>query len=123
MKARLAAAGLTHGAARSGLLGGLARPGRLRPQAGDEAASARVADAQSRARERGDAQRQALRPLGLVFIAVVVTSSAQAHPAPGLRGAGLGVALVLAVYAAAVLTAISVSWARRAWPRRPRWPG
>jgi signal transduction histidine kinase len=58
-------------------------------------------------------QRQALRPLGLVFIAVVVTASAQAHPAPGLRGAGLVVAFVLAVYAAAVLTAISVSWARR----------
>jgi signal transduction histidine kinase len=114
MRARLAAAGLTHGAARSGLPGGLARPGSA-PAAGggDEAASARVADAQSRARERGDAQRQALRPLGLVFIAVVVTLSAQAHPAPGLRGAGLGAALVLAVYAAAVLTAISVSWARR----------
>jgi signal transduction histidine kinase len=58
-------------------------------------------------------QRQALRPLGLVFIAVVVTASAQAHPAPGLRVAGLVVAFVLAVYAAAVLTAISVSWARR----------
>ena len=72
-----------------------------------------MADAQSRARERGDAARQALRPLGLVFIAVVVTLSAQAHPAPGLRGAGLGVALVLAVYAVAVLTGISVSWARR----------
>ena len=72
-----------------------------------------MADARSRARERGDAQRQALRPLGLVFIAVVVTASAQAHPAPGLRGTGLVVALVLAVYAAAVLTAISVSWARR----------
>ena len=72
-----------------------------------------MADARSRARERGDAQRQALRPLGLVFIAVVVTASAQAHPAPGLRGTGLVVAFVLAVYAAAALTAISVSWARR----------
>ena len=114
MKARLAAAGLAHGAARSGVSGGLARPG-PGPAAGggEEAASARVADAQSRARERGDAQRQALRPLGLVFLAVVVTLSAQGHPAPGPRGTGLGVALVLAVYAAAVVTAISVSWARR----------
>jgi signal transduction histidine kinase len=93
MKARLAAAGPADGPA--------------------EPASARVAEARSRARERGDAQRQALRPLGLVFIAVVVTASAQAHPAPGLRGAGLAVAFALAVYAAAVLTAISVSWARR----------
>jgi DNA-binding CsgD family transcriptional regulator len=80
---------------------------------GQEPASARVAQARSRAGERGDAQRQALRPLGLIFIAVVVTVSVQAHPAPGLEGAGLGVAVVLAVYAAAVLTAISVGWARR----------
>ena len=98
MKARLAAAGLTHRAA---------RPGQ------DEPASARVAEARSRARERGDAQRQALRPLGVVFVAVVVTLSAQTRPAPGLRGAGLGVAVTLAVYAAAVLTAVSVRWARR----------
>ncbi len=72
-----------------------------------------MTDARSRARERGDAQRQALRPLGLMFIAVVATLSAQAHPAPGLRGTGPGVALVLAVYAVAVATAISVRWARR----------
>ena len=114
MRARLAAAGLTHRAARSGLPAGLARPGPAPAAAGEQApVSARVAEARSRARERGDAARQALRPLGLVFLAVVVTLSAQAHPAPGLRGAGLGVALVLAVYAAAVLTAISVGWARR----------
>jgi signal transduction histidine kinase len=104
MKARLAAAGLIHGAARPDPAAG----GR-----GDEPASARVAEARSRAHERGDAQRQALRPLGVVFIAVVVTASAQAHPTPGLRGAGLGVVFVLAVYAAAVATAISVRWARR----------
>ncbi len=71
MQARPAAAGLTHGAAQ------------------DEPGSARVAEARSRARERRAAQRQALRPLGVLFIAVVVTASAQAHPAPGLRGAGL----------------------------------
>ena len=35
------------------------------------------------------------------------------HPAPGLHGAGLGVTIALAVYAAAVATAISVRWARR----------
>jgi len=98
MKARLTAAGLTHRAA---------RPGQ------DEPASARVAEARSRARERGDAQRQALRPLGVVFVAVVVTLSATAHPAPGRGVAGLGVAVLLAVYAAAVLTAVSVRWARR----------
>jgi signal transduction histidine kinase len=103
MKARLAAAGLSHGAAQPG------------PNAGGapEPVSARVAQARSRARERGDAQRQALRPLGLAFIAVVVILSFQTTPGPGLHGAGLGVTLVLAVYAAAVATANSVRWARR----------
>jgi len=51
-----------------------------------------VARARSDARERGDRQRQALRPLGVVFLAVVVTASAQAHPAPALYGAGLAMA-------------------------------
>ena len=103
MKARLVATGLG--------------PGAIPPDpdaaGGPEPASARVAAARSRARERGDAQRQALRPLGLVFIAVVVTASAQTHPGPGLHGTGLAVTLLLAAYGAAVLTAISVSWARR----------
>ena len=72
-----------------------------------------MAQARSRARERGDAQRQALRPLGWAFIAIVVTASVQTHPAPGLRGAGLGVTLALAVYTATVATAITVGWARR----------
>jgi signal transduction histidine kinase len=77
MQARPGAAGLTHDAAR------------------DEPGSARVAEARHRARERRDAQRQALRPLGVLFIAVVVTASAQTHPAPGLRGAWLAVLVVL----------------------------
>jgi signal transduction histidine kinase len=104
VKTRLAAAGLGHGAERPG-----SPPA---PQAGEQA-SARVAEARSRARERGDRQRQALRPLGVVFLAVVLTASAQTHPAPALHGAGLAVALLLLVYAAAVLTAIGVGWARR----------
>src|ERR1700732_4720741 len=37
----------------------------------------------------------------------------QPHPAPGLQGAGLGVTLALAVYAAAVATAVTPGWARR----------
>jgi signal transduction histidine kinase len=85
------------------------------PPVASESASARVAQARSRARERGDAQRQALRPLGLLFVAVVVTASflVRLDPAPGLSGAGLGISIVLVVYAASVLTAISVRWARR----------
>jgi hypothetical protein len=79
MKARLAVAGLSRGAKPPG-----------RDAGGEpEPASARVAAARSRARERGDAQRQALRPLGLVFIAVVVILSVQTHPAPSLHGTGL----------------------------------
>jgi signal transduction histidine kinase len=105
MKARLAAAGRRHDAA---------QPGPVPAAAGnEEPVSARVAQARSRARERGDAARQALRPLGLVFLAIVVIASVQTSPSPGLRGAGLAVAVVLAVYAAAVLTATSVGWARR----------
>ena len=72
-----------------------------------------MAQARSAARERGDAARQALWPLGWAFIAIVVTASVQAHPAPGLRGAGLGVTVALAVYAAAVATAVTPGWARR----------
>ena len=49
----------------------------------------------------------------MVFLAVVLTAAAQTHPAPALHGVGLAVALLLLVYAAAVLTAISVKWARR----------
>jgi signal transduction histidine kinase len=104
MKARLAAAGLIRGRARPG-----AEPRTGEPVRG----SARVAAARDRARERGDRQRQALRPVGAVFIAVVALGTVQAHPAPGLHGAGLGVALALAGYVASVATAISVRWARR----------
>ena len=68
-------------------------PGRLCRGRGREPVSARVAQARSRARERGDAARQALWPLGWAFIAIVVTASVQTHPLPGLRGAGLGVTL------------------------------
>jgi signal transduction histidine kinase len=105
MKARLAAAGLRHDAAQTRATSAAGGSG--------EPVSARVAQARSRARDRGDAARQALRPLGLVFLAIVVIASVQTSPAPGLRGAGLVVALVLVLYAAAVVTAITVGWARR----------
>jgi signal transduction histidine kinase len=109
MKAQPTAAGLRHGTARPGPLP--ASP--AAPGEGGTPASDRVAEARSRARDRRDAQRQAMRPLGLLFIAVVVIASVQAQPAPGLRGAGLAVTLVLVAYAAAVALAISVRWARR----------
>ena len=102
MKARLATAGLRHGAAP---LTGAADAG--------ETVSARVARARSLARDRRDAQVRTLRPLGLMFIAVVVIWSVLAHPGPGLQGAGLALALMLVAYAVAVAAAISVSWANR----------
>ena len=105
VRARLAAAGLIHGTARPGPAPAAAGPG--------EPVSARVAQARSRARERGNRQRQALWPLGCAFIAIVVTASVQTHPLPGLRSAGLGVTLTLAVYAAAVAAAVTPGWARR----------
>jgi len=57
MKARLAATGLPRGAAQPSPDAG----------GGPEPASARVAQARSRARERGDAQRQALRPIRVLI--------------------------------------------------------
>ncbi|MGD0934454.1 MAG: hypothetical protein ABR922_07755, partial [Streptosporangiaceae bacterium] len=63
MRTRLAAAGRTHGPA---------DPGQPPPAAGAGEASARVAQARSRAGERRYRQRQMLRPLGWAFIAVVV---------------------------------------------------
>ncbi len=73
MKARPAAAGLMHAS----------RPSGPPPPGGTEnvPASARVSAARSRARERVDRQRQLLRPLGWVLIAIVVTAGL--NPAPG----------------------------------------
>jgi hypothetical protein len=78
MRARLAAAGLTHAPA---------DPAQSPPETGaGKPASARVAEARSRAGERRYRQRQMLRPLGWAFIAVVVISP-NSHPAAGLTDA------------------------------------
>src|SRR5712692_4415241 len=104
MKARLAAAGLFHASEPSP------------PQdAGDGPASARVSAARARAGERLDRQRQLLRPLGWVLIAIVVTVSLNTSRGPGLTGARLGVSLALVVYAAAVTATVAVAWARRGY--------
>ena len=103
MKARLAAAGLMHASRPSGP-----------PPDGTEnlRPSARVSAARSRTRERVDRQRQLLRPVGWVLIAIVVTAGLNSHPAPGLSGARLGVSLALAGYAIAVAATVAVAWAR-----------
>ena len=107
MKARLAAAGLMHAP----------RPSGAPPPDGTEnvPASARVSAARSRARERVDRQRQLLRPVGWVLIAIVVTAGLNSHPAPGLSGVRLGVSLALAGYAVAVAATVAVAWARRGY--------
>src|SRR5260370_23932536 len=83
MKARVAAAGLIHGAARPG--------SPLAAGGGEDPASARVAEARSPARERHDTQRQAPRPLGLGVIPVL--GAPRAGPPPCPRGACPGLAL------------------------------
>jgi signal transduction histidine kinase len=107
MRARLAAAGLMHASQPSG------------PPAPDDTGnipgSARVSAARSRARERVDRQRQLLRPVGWVLIAIVVTAGLNSHPAPGLSGARLGVSLALAGYVIAVAATVAVAWARHGY--------
>jgi signal transduction histidine kinase len=109
MRARLAAAGLTHpwrhGAPAAG------PPGAQVPAG--QADSQRVIAARARAGERHDRQRQLLRPLGWAFIAVVAAASLQARPAPGISGARLGVTAILVVFAAALLLVTGNGWARR----------
>jgi signal transduction histidine kinase len=105
MRARLAAAGLFPSSE---------PPGPPTPQDSEEGpASARVTAARARASERRDRQQQLLRPLGWVLIAIVVTVGLNSSPAPGLRGARLGVSLALVVYAGIMAVTVAVPWARR----------
>jgi len=105
MRARLAAAGLFPFGEPSG-----PPP----PQDGEEGpASARVTAARARARGRVDRQRQLLRPLGWVLIAIVVTAGLNSRPAPGLTGARLGISILMAVYTAAVAATVVIDWDRR----------
>lgn len=56
-----------------------------------------------RTRTRQRAMERLLRPLGLVVIALVVVTGAQAHPRPGLHGEHLGILLALAAFTVGVL--------------------
>jgi signal transduction histidine kinase len=68
--------------------------------------SARVLEAKARAGQRLRRQRDALRPLGIGLTIAVVVSAAVGHPAPGVHGRPLGVALALVAFAASLLVAI-----------------
>ena len=105
MRTRLAAAGRTHGPA---------DPARQPPAArAGEPASARVAQARSRAGERRYRQRQMLRPLGWAFIAVVVVAGLNGHPAAGLTGLRLAIAAAIAVYVGAAAVGLTPGWGER----------
>jgi signal transduction histidine kinase len=68
--------------------------------------SARVAAARSSAGARLRRQRRTLRPLGLAFVAAVVLTALNAHPAPGTSGSALGVTVALCVFGASFLLLI-----------------
>ncbi len=68
--------------------------------------SRRVADAAERAARRVSAQRDTLRPLGWVIIALVATGAAGGHPQPGTQGRALGVTLALFAFAGATAVVI-----------------
>ena len=79
----------------------------------DTTGSAREAEAHARADERLRRQRQALRPFGLVVIAAVAIGAVNGRPALGLQGEGLGVLLVVVVFAAALALAVRGSFLER----------
>src|ERR1019366_8518658 len=87
MRARLAAAGLTHDPA---------DPAQPPPAARVGEASGRLAEARSRAGERRYRQRQMLRPLGWAFIAVVVVAGLTTWCSIGFRASSGGVVMRLA---------------------------
>ena len=84
-----------------------------KPGSGGGADSARVAAARSRAVERNRRQRQQMRPLGWAFVAAVVISGEQGHPAPGLAGVRLGITVAIAVCAVAAAVGVNPRWAER----------
>jgi signal transduction histidine kinase len=67
----------------------------------------RVAKARTLARSRLQRQRSLLRPLGWAVVAVVAATVLTQHPAPGMRGTGLGIAAATVVFATATAAAIS----------------
>jgi len=79
----------------------------------DTTGSAREAEAHGRAEERLRRQRGVLRPFGLVVIAAVAIGAVNGHPALGVHGEGLGVLLVVVVFAAALAWAVRGSFPER----------
>jgi signal transduction histidine kinase len=76
----------------------------------DTARSARESQAHARADERVRRQRSVLRPFGLVVIAAVAVGAINGHPAPSLRGEGVGVSVAVVVFAASLAWAVRSSF-------------
>ena len=72
----------------------------------DAQESAREKAARTRAEQRLRRQRDTLRPLGLVVIAAVVIGAINGHPSPAAHGEGLGVAVVLMIFATSLVLAV-----------------
>lgn len=77
--------------------------------------SRRVADARSRAEHRLGHQRDILRPLGWAVILVVVASTVDAHPGPGLHGKAVGVTLALCAFVATLARAVGDRFPERGY--------
>jgi signal transduction histidine kinase len=69
--------------------------------------SRRLALARERAQDRLKRQRDIFRPLGWAVIAIVTISNIGAHPAPGMRGTGLGITIALSIFVITFVLAIS----------------
>ncbi len=69
--------------------------------------SQRVAQAHAVADSRLRRQRDLLRPLGWAAIAVVTATVVTQHPAPGVHGGGLGIAVATVVFVVSTVAAIS----------------
>lgn len=72
--------------------------------------SVREAEARSRAEDRLRRQRDVLRPLGFVVIAAVLVGAINGHPALGVHGRGLGVAMAFLAFALALGFAVRSSF-------------
>ena len=81
--------------------------------AGDPVPSLRVEAARHRAAERVQHQRDLLRPLGWVILALVVTAAFGARPAPGLHGRSVGVTTAIVVFAVTLAVALRTPFAER----------
>jgi signal transduction histidine kinase len=83
--------------------------------ASPESESRRVAGARSRAGHRLRRQRGTLRPLGWAVILLVAAGTVSGHPAPGLHGKALAVALSLCAFVATLARAIRDRFTERGY--------